>query len=140
MRRVRARCAPYGAARTRFLSLLSRDGGEAGVSAVAQPMNLREKFLLDLRGYLVIHGFLTAEEVFALNAAVDVSSCQSACLPCAPVRHHSRIADTRVGGRERGLLGYRLIGEYVGPLSRGGLGRVHQLRWWYAGRGRQQQR
>ena len=35
-------------------------------------MNLREKFLLDLRGYLVVRDFLTAEEVSALNAAVDV--------------------------------------------------------------------
>jgi hypothetical protein len=34
-------------------------------------MNEREKFLMDLRGYLVVQGFLSAAELGALNTAVD---------------------------------------------------------------------
>ena len=37
-------------------------------------MNPREKFLLDLRGYLVIPGFLSADELVLLNDAVDAQS------------------------------------------------------------------
>jgi hypothetical protein len=40
-------------------------------------MNEREKFLLDLRGYLVVPDFLSPAEVATLNAAVDANSTQN---------------------------------------------------------------
>lgn len=40
---------------------------------MAQMMTDREKFLFDLQGFLVVRDFLSAEEVAALNAAVDAN-------------------------------------------------------------------
>ena len=36
-------------------------------------MDEREKFLLDLQGFLQVEGFLTAEELRALNEAVEAN-------------------------------------------------------------------
>jgi len=65
-----------GHARPRWSPLGSRGGEAAGDSSLQAPepmaeMSAREKFLIDLNGFLVVPGVLSEAEVAALNAATD---------------------------------------------------------------------